>query len=337
MEETNAVEVTVNTHANPTMESNHREPMSVADTAILESTLVAMVKIPCGVSKLKDLTHLQAMLDVRSVTYLTGEDQANEHLKSISCGVVGLDTEFVKREITGDEKTIDELTVMPSPFKKAARTALQYLESNREGYTPDWEHVGVCLIQLAYQHKVWVINLTRMRGLPRELKRILTSTYITKAGAGILSDAAVLWEDLRINLNNMVDVGLMTRLWHVDEHQDDSFTHMALDAAAKEVLGVSMDKTYQKGVEWKVGPHEAHITYAALDAVASLRLYEKLDPELRSANCRTDQTFSMGWYTFNSVMGEAMRSKLSVRNQNVPWSTKDCTWFAGGKFQGKHY
>lgn len=81
-----------------------------------------------------------------------------------------------------------------------------------------------------------------------------------KAGAGILSDAAVLWEDLRINMNNMGDVGLMTRLWHVDAHQDDSFTHMALDTAANEVLGISMDKTYQKGVDWKVDPHEAHIT-----------------------------------------------------------------------------
>ncbi|KAJ7037578.1 ribonuclease H-like domain-containing protein [Mycena alexandri] len=262
-EEANAIEVTVNAHADPSRESSRTEPMSLADIAILESTLVAMSE-----------------LEVGSIAYLTGEAQTNEHLKSVLCGVVGLDTEFVKRELAGDEKEVDKLTVMPPPFKKVARTALQYLESKREGYSPDWDHTGVCLIQLAYKSKVWVINLTKMRELPRELARILTSPSITKAGAGILSDATVLWEDLRMDINNMADVGLMTRLWHVDEHWDDQFTHMALDSAAKEVLGVSMDKTYQKGVNWKLDPHEAHITYAALDAVASLRLYEKLDPEL---------------------------------------------------------
>ncbi|KAJ7024882.1 hypothetical protein C8F04DRAFT_1192050 [Mycena alexandri] len=134
----------------------------------------------------------------------------------------------------------------------------------------------------------------------------------------------------------MADVGLMTRLWHVEDHQVDAFTNMALDAAASEVLGVTMDKSYQKGVNWKNDPHEAHITYAALDAVVPLRLYEMLDPELINTNNQSDITFNPVWYTFNSVMGEATRLRASVRNTDIPWSTMDCTWFASGKFQGKH-
>jgi len=88
----------------------------------------------------------------------------------------------------------------------------------------------------------------------------MTSNLITKAGAGLLSDAMVLWEDVRVDIKNMADVGLMTRLWHADTHREEAFSFMALDTAANVVLNVVMDKTYQKGVDWKVDPHEAQIT-----------------------------------------------------------------------------
>ncbi|KAJ7029815.1 ribonuclease H-like domain-containing protein [Mycena alexandri] len=314
------IDVTVRTYLDATRASSTPGPMAPDDVSAMETMLVGMV-----------------VLQADTISYFIDKAMANEALRPIVQGTVGIDTEYVRRELTGEERIIDEMPTMAAPVKKAGRSAIQYLESIRPGFLPDWDHAGICLIQIAYERQVWVFNLTRMRAFPAELRRILTSPLILKAGAGILSDAAVLWEDVRVEVKNMADVGLMTRLWRAEDNPDDGFNHMALDAAASEAFGVTMDKRYQKGVDWKLDPHEAHITYAALDAVVSLRLYEKLDGELRLANSGGNSTFSTAWYSFNSVMGEATRSRLSVRNADIPWSTKDCTWFAAGKFQGKHY
>ncbi|KAJ7746071.1 ribonuclease H-like domain-containing protein [Mycena metata] len=309
-----AVDVAINARLDPARFSNRTSDMSRGDIAILEMTLIAM-----------------AQLDVNTVCYVTSKEHANNELRQIQEGVIGLDTEFVKRVATGEEKIIEQLTSMGSPFKKAAKTAIQYLEAARPDFEVDWEHAGLCLVQIAHNRKVWVLNMTRMKAFPEELRRILTSQSIVKAGAGLPSDAVVLWEDARVDVKNMADVGLMTRLWRAESHQEDAFTFLALETAAKDVLGIDMDKTYQKGVDWKVDPHEAQITCrrqslssktelksyldAALDAVVSLRLHEKLDPELQEANKDDAVTFSPSWYTFGSCMGEMMRQKNDVRSK----------------------
>ncbi|KAJ6517093.1 hypothetical protein DFH09DRAFT_1287851 [Mycena vulgaris] len=101
--------------------------------------------------------------------------------------------------------------------------------------------------------------------------------------------------------------------------------HLSLNNAAAEVLGISVDKLYQKGVNWKREPHDAHKLYAALDAVISLRLYENLAPVLQADGASQGKAVPEDWYTFNSTMGETVRTRLSVRGEEVPWSTKDCS------------
>ncbi|KAJ7718162.1 hypothetical protein B0H16DRAFT_1797865 [Mycena metata] len=140
---------------------------------------------------------------------------------------------------------------MSAPAKTAAKTALQYLESTRQDFTIDWEHAGLCLVQIAHERKVWVLNMTRMRAFPTELQHILTSENIIKAGAGLPSDATVLWEDLRVDIKNMADVGLMTRLWHVDSHQDDGFSFMALQRRGR-YLGSKWTKLTRKELTGKL-------------------------------------------------------------------------------------
>jgi len=120
---------------------------------------------------------LKAQLAVTAIAYITSEDQANQELQTIQHGTVGLDTEFVKRILDGEERLIDEIPTMPPAFKKAARTALQYLQSLRENFEPDWEKAGLCLVQIAHENKVWVLNLTRMKGksatyLPTDLEHL---------------------------------------------------------------------------------------------------------------------------------------------------------------------
>ncbi|KAJ7764355.1 ribonuclease H-like domain-containing protein [Mycena metata] len=286
--------------------------MSSEDIAILQVTMANL--------EITDLTNRKAKLEVKTIAYVNTETQANEELKGIKNGVVGLDTEFVKRALGGDEKLIDDIPTMAPALKKAARTALQYIQSIKGDFEPNWERAGLCLVQIAHEDKA-----------------ILISPLIIKAGAGLISDAAILWEDVRVDAKNLVDAGLMTRLWQAESRKDDAFTFMGLDTAAKLALDIEMDKTYQKGVNWKEEPHQAQLTYAALDAVVGLRLFQKLDPMLKTIADQEDVVFSTSWYTFNSCMGEPMRTRKSIRGADIPWSTKDCTWFSSGKFQGKYF
>ncbi|KAJ7715121.1 ribonuclease H-like domain-containing protein [Mycena metata] len=286
---------------------------------------------------LTDADVVQGHLNVATVTYITTEEQANDELANITEGVVGFDTEFVKRELYGDEAIIDAMSAMGASAKKTARTAIQYLESKAATFAIRWSHTGLCLVQIAQGDKVWVLNMNRVRAFPSELRRIIESPSILLAGAGILSDGCVIWEDLRCDAKSLVDVGLMTRLWRVDKHKEEPFGNLALEVAMREALGIEIDKTFQKTVDWKREPNKAHILYAAIDAAASLRLYEELVLDMAEEAANPETTFSTDWYTFNCTIGEAMRVRRSVRGAEVPWSTRDCTWYANNKFQGKYY
>ncbi|KAJ7018226.1 ribonuclease H-like domain-containing protein [Mycena alexandri] len=294
-------------------------------------------------------------LNIATVTYITTESQANDELARIVDGVIGFDTEFVKRILYGDEAIIDSMPLMGSSAKKTARLAMQYLESRQPLFSVQWEKTGLCLVQLAQGEAVWVLNMNRIKGklqcetlcashttyrppaFPSELQRIIESPVIIKAGAGILSDGVVIWEDLRSNARNLVDVGLMARLWGVTNHQEEPFSNLALDAATIEVLGIAIDKTFQRSVNWKMEPNRAHIIYAAIDAAAALRLHEALAPDMAAEDADPETTFSADWYTFNSTFGEATRTKRSIRGAEIPWSMKDCSWYSNNRFQGKYY
>jgi hypothetical protein len=73
-----------------------------------------------------------------------------------------------------------------------------------------------------------------------------------------MSDACVIWEDLRINLKNAAELGLMARLWTLKNHEDEPFNQISLDTAAAEVLHVDVDKDFQK-INWKGELNDAHI------------------------------------------------------------------------------
>ncbi|KAJ7019105.1 ribonuclease H-like domain-containing protein [Mycena alexandri] len=273
-------------------------------------------------------------LNVATVTYVTSESQANTELVAVVRGVVGFDTEFVKRKLYGDEAIIENMPVLSASAKKTARLAIQHLETLNPGFSIFWDNVGLCLIQIAQGDTVWILNMSRIRAYPSELRRILESPDIAKAGAGITNDGAVIWEDLRSNMKNLVDVGLMTRLWGVDKHKEEPFGNIALDVAALEVLDINIDKTYQKNVDWKLEPNKAHLIYAAIDAAASLRLHEMLASELIQEEQDLGIEIRSSWYTFNSTFGEPMRIRKSIRDAEIPWSSRDCTWYSNNKFQG---
>ncbi|KAJ7768502.1 ribonuclease H-like domain-containing protein [Mycena metata] len=276
-------------------------------------------------------------LNIITVIYVTTEAQANTELAAVVEGAVGFDTEFVKRTLYGDEKIIDDMPTMSPSAKKTARLAIQYLKSRSPLFGIDWTKTGLCLVQIAQGEVVWVLNMNRIKSYPSQLRRILESDNIAKTGAGIASDGFVIWEDLRTNTKNLVDVGLMTRLWGVNKRKDEPYSNLALETAAAEILEITIDKTYQKNVDWKVEPNKAQIIYAAIDAAAALRLHKILTVELAQDEVDFAVKIPTDWYTFNFTLGEAMRTRKSVRDVEIPWSMKDCTWFSNNKFQGRYY
>ncbi|KAJ6536063.1 hypothetical protein B0H19DRAFT_1079594 [Mycena capillaripes] len=74
--------------------------------------------------------------------------------------------------------------------------------------------------------------------------------------------------------------------------------------------------------------------YAALDAIASLKLYDALVPRLEAKSIEVNADIPSAWYSFNSKHGEPTRRKTGADETEITWRTSDCTWYAGGKFQG---
>lgn len=78
----------------------------------------------------------------------------------------------------------------------------------------------------------------------------MTDPDITLAGVGLLSDVNVIWEDLRVDMQNLADVGLMAMLLKPENHANDAFRNLSMDVATQEVLELTIDKGRQKTVRW---------------------------------------------------------------------------------------
>ncbi|KAJ7169015.1 hypothetical protein C8R46DRAFT_1034137 [Mycena filopes] len=290
-------------------------------------------------------------LQMTRIVYIVSEEAANQELAHIVDGVVGFDTEFGKRTPSPTEKLILDMEAPSASAKKAAKAIFQYLELlSASGYQINWDRAGLCTIQIARDSATWVLNMRRIKGFPRELRRILQSPKISLAGAGLLSDVTVIWEDLRVDMKQLTDVGLMTRIWNTEAHADEGFQHLALESAAKEALDLAIDKSKQNTIDWKKEPSDRDITCevqhripapeltshtdAAVDAAVSLRLFEFLAPALAAKEKIIDHKIPPSWYTYNTTEGEPTRVERSYRGAVIPWTLKDTTWWVSNKFQG---
>ncbi|KAJ7752953.1 ribonuclease H-like domain-containing protein [Mycena metata] len=283
----------------------------------------------------KESSDLLQKLGLQNFLYIVAEKAANEKLCDVRDGPVGFDTEFVKRIPSATEKMILKMRTPGIAAKKYAKHIIRFLESKSEHvYEPAWDNRGLCLIQLSVGDTAWVLNMKKIKAFPKELKRILTSPSITLTGAGLNSDADVVWEDLRIDMPSLADVGLMTRLADPESRTDENFQHLALDAAAEQILEVTIDKSRQKTVDWKGTLDDGDIIYAAIDAAVSIRLFQTLDTKLYQKSVLIDRKIPSSWYTYRMVEGEIVRIEESIKGTIIPWSTRDCTWYINGRFQG---
>ncbi|KAJ7642615.1 ribonuclease H-like domain-containing protein [Mycena polygramma] len=205
----------------------------------------------------------------------------------------------------------------------------------RRGFAVAWSNIGLRLVQTSTRNEVWVLDMWRIKAFPSELRRILESRHILKVGVGLVRDIQVIWDDLRCEMKSLVDAGMMARLLLAEKYPKGSYNNLALKTSVEDVLGYSVSKELSES-DWSASKlTDEQKRYAALDAIASIRLHDVLVKELEAKSKRIDSPISAAWYTFNTRIGEPTRQRRGVDSgQEIIWKTSDCTWFAGGKFQG---
>ncbi|KAJ6474025.1 ribonuclease H-like domain-containing protein [Mycena vitilis] len=270
-----------------------------------------------------------------TVHYIVTEDEANDALMHVRTGPVGFDTEYTKRRPTPEEAIIIKTFPPSSAARKYAMLGWQIIELQTvEPFPVAWNNIGVRLIQLARGDDAWVLDMWKIKAFPLELRRILLSPEIIKTGVGLNSDVLVLWEDLRTEAMALVDGGLMAKLLLAEKYPKAAYGNLSLKTSVEEVLGFTMNKSLADS-NWSAEElSEEQKEYAALDAVASLRLYDKLKEALPKRSVEIDADIPAAWYTFNTKRGEQTRVKRAADGSEIPWKLSDCTWYSGGKFQG---
>ncbi|KAJ6581761.1 ribonuclease H-like domain-containing protein [Mycena capillaripes] len=274
-----------------------------------------------------------------AIHHLKTELDVDDALAPIKDGVVGFDTEFVKRIPTAEEAILDNLWKAVGGSRKTMLLAWQVLEMEMNATFPvAWGNIALCTIQLARGQDVWIINLNIIKAYPTELERVLRSPDIIKAGVGLGSDVPHLWGDLRTDMQNMVDVGLMAKLLFAHHYGDQPYGNLSLQNCAAYALGYYVSKEERvsdwKGQETNGDLDDAQVAYAATDAAVSLHLYEVLAPALETKARQLRVSIPRNWYTTNSKYGELMRKYSTIWGDILPWAVKDCYWFSQGKFMG---
>lgn len=63
---------------------------------------------------------------------------------------------------------------------------------------------------------------------------------------GLIKDIAVIWDDLRFEMRNLVDVGMMAKLLLAETHGKGGYSNLSLKTCVEEVLGYTIDKNLQQ-------------------------------------------------------------------------------------------
>jgi len=141
------------------------------------------------------------------------------------------------------------------------------------------------LIQLCNSKSVLLIQISRMAVFPYELKDMLQSRKILKAGVNIRGDALKLYRDFRILTNGLVDLGALARTTNANELT--GYAGLSLKLLCGIFLGKSLPKGPARLSRWDAATLSGtQRQYAADDAYASFALYQAIE-ERRQGNSKT--------------------------------------------------
>lgn len=68
------------------------------------------------------------------------------------------------------------------------------------------------------------------------------TSRVTKAGVGILKDISVVWDDMRMEMRNLADTGMMARLLLAEKYPKQAYSNLSLKTSVEEVLSFSIEK-----------------------------------------------------------------------------------------------
>ncbi|KAF7311174.1 hypothetical protein MKEN_01018600 [Mycena kentingensis (nom. inval.)] len=264
---------------------------------------------------------------------------ANTVLRSITEGsILGFDVEFdtqVQPPFSPAEVAVLKATNMLSPFLlRGAQLALFLLQrQSPNAFEIVWDHVRICTVQISMGKEVWVLGLTKMRNLPSEVKRILESPNIVKVACATLSQVKYLWEDLNIDVQNIIDVGLMTRLCFPHYLPIQGFGPLSLQESSRMILGRETEKGDLCSDWQRAQPTKKQIQCAGMEAALPVQIFEIADEKLHATRSRYGCLCPTWWYTLHGTFGSIAHGK-SDDTRVALWNLSTCHWFSKGKFQG---
>ena len=80
------------------------------------------------------------------------------------------------------------------------------------------------------------------KAFPTELRRILQLPDMVKVGVGLTKDISIIWDDLRSEMKNLVDVGMKAKLVLAEKYPKMSYGNLALKTGVEDVLGFTIYK-----------------------------------------------------------------------------------------------
>ncbi|KAJ7270833.1 hypothetical protein C8J57DRAFT_1468077 [Mycena rebaudengoi] len=256
------------------------------------------------------------------------EEEANEWLRLIRRGKIGLDTEYVHRT-----PSQEELTAMSVDNSRTAQ--LQFHRQRwANGHEIDWDAVGTCLVQVARGNNVLIMDIKRMRG---KFIRFVTQFFVTDHNQSYPRPFASYSDEQQDHQSNrwrrsgrsqLLARFRAERLWY------GGGCGLSLKLCVQDVFHLYLDKDLQS-TDWTkdVFTHD-EIVYAGLDAQVSLDLHEEMEYELRQKELRLGRIISNDWYTFNFVDGVAERIIETFTGHRLPWNGMLCPWYQQGVYQG---
>ncbi len=126
---------------------------------------------------------------------------------------------------------------------------------------------GVALLQLSSDDSCFLFKLKKT-GIPDSLVKIFNDKEIKKIGVAIKDDISALKKYSDFTANSFIDLQVYAKFFNIED--------MGLKNLAAIVLGGRISKSQQVS-NWESGKlTEAQLKYAATDAWASLKIYQKL-------------------------------------------------------------
>ncbi|XP_015770405.1 PREDICTED: exonuclease 3'-5' domain-containing protein 2-like [Acropora digitifera] len=149
---------------------------------------------------------------------------------------------------------------------------------NNEGQ----QNMPVALLQIATPLcDCFLVRLCKMDGqMPQIVKEILEDKAVLKFGVGIQNDAKRLFEMFAIHVRGCVDLRYVAQRTQL-ENRDQSHQKVSLDALAKRILGVALNKSKEiRCSNWEEEKLSAEqIEYAMNDALVAIHIFLTLVKE----------------------------------------------------------